>query len=66
MLKTLNIKTIGKIHSLGGKYEEITVLKKCSSNDYIVDYNGIKCHAIFNVFTNCYYVDDVYRRVEDN
>ena len=39
---------------------EITVLEKVGDNDYIVDYNGIKCHAIFNFFTGCYYADDIY------
>jgi len=66
MLKMLNMKTIGRIHSLGGKYDEITVLKKCADNNYIVDYKGVKCHAIFNPFVSNYYVDDLYRRVEEN
>ena len=29
-------------------------------NDYIVDYKGVKCHAIFNWFVCAYFVDDVY------
>jgi len=56
-------KTIGRIHSLGGQEDEITVLSQCGDNDYIVDYKGVKCHAIFNFFVNRYYVDDIYRRV---
>ena len=58
------MKTIGRIHSLDGKEDEITVLKQCGDNDYIVDYKGVKCHALFNFFVNSYYVDDIYRRVE--
>lgn len=59
-----NIKTIGRIHSLGGQEAEITVLDKCGDNDYIVDYKGVKCHALFNWFVNRYYVDDVYGRIK--
>jgi hypothetical protein len=58
-------KTMGRIHSLGGKEYEITVLEKCGNNDYIVEYKGVKYHAILNVFVNRYYVDDIYGRVEN-
>jgi hypothetical protein len=57
-------KTIGRIHSLDGKEKEITVLEQCGDNEYIVEYNGVKCYAIFNIFVNRYYVDDIYRRIE--
>ncbi len=57
-------KTIGRIHSLDGKEDEITVLEECGDNDYIVDYKGVKCHALFNWFVCRYYVDDIYRRIE--
>ena len=30
--------------------DEITVLEKVGDNDYIVDYKGVKCHALFNWF----------------
>ena len=53
-------KTQAHIHSLNGKMEEITVLEKVGDNDYIVDYKGVKCYAIFNWFVGAYYVDDVY------
>ena len=43
---------------------EITVLEQVGDNDYIVDYNGVKCHAIFNFFTGCYYADDIYGRID--
>ena len=48
------------IHSLNGKMDEITVLKKVGENDYIADYKGVKCHALFNWFNGTYYADDVY------
>ena len=44
--------------------DEITVLEKVGDNDYIVDYKGVKCHAIFNWFVCAYFADDVYRRVD--
>jgi len=57
-------KTIGKIHSLGGQEDEITILEKCGDNDYIIEYKGVRCHALFNFFVNRYYVDDVYGRIQ--
>ena len=60
-------KTPAHIHSLNGKLAEITVLDKVGDdNDYIVDYNGVKCHALFNPFVCEYYVDDVYGIIEDD
>lgn len=44
--------------------DEITVLEQVGDNDYIVDYKGVKCHAIFNWFVCAYFADDVYGRVE--
>lgn len=43
--------------------DEITVLEKVGDNDYIVDYNGVKCHALFNWFVGEYFADDVNRRI---
>ena len=42
---------------------EITVLEKVGDNDYIVDYKGVKCHALFNPFVCAYFADDIYRRI---
>ena len=42
------------IHSLGGKLAEVTILQ----------YNGIKCTAIYNIFAG-YYVDDIYGVIKD-
>ena len=52
------------IHSLNGQMEEITVIEKVGDNDYIVDYNGVKCHALFNWFVCEYYADDIYTKVK--
>ena len=56
-------KTTAHIHSLEGKMAEITVLEKVGDNDYIVDYMGVKYHALFNWYVCEYYADDVYRIV---
>ena len=54
------------IHSLNGKIDEITVLKKVGENDYIADYKGVKCHTLFNWFNGTYYADDVYGIVKED
>ena len=41
-------KVMAHINSLNGEMAEITILKKVDDNDYIVDYEGVKCHALFN------------------
>ena len=64
-LKTMNeYKAMAHINSLNGEMAEITVLDKVGDNDYIVDYKGVKCHALFNWFVCEYYADDIYARVE--
>lgn len=44
--------------------DEITVLEKVGDNDYIVDYKGVKYHALFNWFVCAFFADDIYGRVE--
>ena len=39
---------------------EATIIKRLGDNDYLAEYNGVKCHAIFNPFAGRYFVDDVY------
>ena len=56
-------KAMAHINSLNGELAEITVLEKVGDNDYIVDYKGVKCHALFNWFVCQFYADDVYGRV---
>lgn len=43
--------------------DEITVLEKVGDNDYIADYKGVRCHALFNWFVGAYFADDVYGRI---
>ena len=52
-------KTLAHINSLKGEMKEITILEQ-KDNNYIVDYNGVRCTAIFNWFNCQFYVDDVY------
>ena len=49
-----------RIHSLDGQFDEVTIISEKSDNDVIVDYNGVRCTAIYNIFAGCYYVDDIY------
>ena len=58
-------KAMAHINSLNGNLAEITVLENVGDNDYIVEYNGIKCRAIFNWFVCEYYADDVYGIVKE-
>lgn len=57
------------IHSLqkDGKHVlgEATILKRLGNNDYLANYNGVKCHAIFNPYVGRYFVDDVYGIVRE-
>ncbi len=64
------MKTMAYIQSLNlGKMkpevmDEITVLDKVGDNDFIVDYKGVKCHALFNWFLCAFFADDIYRRIK--
>lgn len=57
-------KTQAHLHSLKGEMDEITILEKVGENDYIVDYKGVKCHALFNWFVCQFYADDVYGKID--
>ena len=51
------------IHSLDGKLSEITILGETMQGQqrtFIVDYKGVRCTALFNVFTGTYYADDKF------
>lgn len=60
------IKTKACIHSLGGARDEVEITAKVGDNNYLAEYNGKTCTAIFNGFTGAYYVDDVYGVVKNN
>lgn len=53
------------IHSLDGELREANILGRLGDNDYLAEYNGVKCHAIYNPFVNKFYVDDIYGLIKD-
>lgn len=53
------------IHSLDGELAEASILEKTGDNQYIAEYNGTRCSAIFNPFVGRYYVDDKYGVIKD-
>ena len=59
-------KTQAHIHSLDGKMDEVTILEQVGDNDYIVDYRGMKCHALFNWFNDTYSANEIYTIVKEN
>ena len=44
---------------------EATIIKKLGDNDYLADYKGVKCHAMFNPFVERYFVDDKYGVIKE-
>lgn len=46
------------IHSLGGELREASILKRLGDNDYLAQFEEVKCHAIYNPFVGKFYVDD--------
>jgi hypothetical protein len=53
------------IHSLDGELRDATILKRLDDNDYMAEFNGVKCHAIYNPFVDKFYVDDKYGVIQD-
>jgi hypothetical protein len=53
------------IHSLNGELREASILRRLGDNDYLAEFNGVKCHAIYNPFVNHFYVDDKYGVIRD-
>ena len=54
------------IHSLKdrktdtNKLGEAEIIRQIGDNQFLAEYNGVRCTAIFNPFVGRYYVDDVY------
>jgi len=65
MFEQYPITTKMHIHSLNGEMRDATIHKKLGDNDYLVEYEGVKCHAIFNPFVGQYYADDKYGIIQD-
>lgn len=49
-------------HVLG----EVEIIKSIGDNQYLAEYNGVKCTAIFNPFVGGYFVDDVFGILKEN
>ena len=54
------------IHSLNGRLAEATILERVGDNQYIADYNGVKCAAIFITVVGRYFVDDMYGVIKED
>jgi hypothetical protein len=39
---------------------EVEIIEHIDDNNVIAEYNGVRCHGIFNWFVCAYFVDDVY------
>lgn len=55
----LNMKITAKIRSLN-TFDTVTVKEKIGNNQFLVNYRGTGCIAMFNPFEGVYYVDDIY------
>ena len=61
-------KDVAKIHSLNGEIREVTVYdidRSGTQTIYKVEYNGVKCTAIFNPFVGILYADDKYGIIKE-
>lgn len=62
----MNIKVRARVHSTN-TVKEVTLIEKTDDNKYIVRTDsGVLCTAIFNPFTNLYYADDLYGKIEED
>ena len=63
-MKPYNV--LAHINSLNGEMKEVTVIEQKDSINYIVDYGGMKCTAIFNYYNCQFYADDKYGIIKEN
>ena len=59
-------KVLARIHSLDGELREVTVLEQKDATNYIVEYGGVKCTAVFNFYVCQFYADDKYGIIREN
>ena len=59
-------KAMAHIHSLNGELREVTVLEQKDSVNYIVEYGGVKCTAVFNFYVCQFYAGDKYGIIREN
>lgn len=55
----LNFKTTAMVRTLNG-FDTVTIKEKVGDNQYLADYKGTLCIAMFNPFAGNFYVDDIY------
>lgn len=65
MFNNLPITEPMHIHSLAGELREASIVEKVGDNQYVAEYNGVLCTAIFNPFAGRFYVDDKYGIIRD-
>jgi len=53
------------IHSLNGALKEATIVEKIGDNQYVAEFNGVRCTAIYNPFVGRFYVDDKYGIIQE-
>lgn len=45
--------------------KDVLIIKPLNDNKFIAEYNGVKCLSIFLKCSGLYYLDDIYRRLDD-
>lgn len=58
------IYSLNKDKLTSNEMREVTVLGRQENGQYVVDYCGVKCLAIYNMFTGALYADDIYGRID--
>lgn len=64
-MMTKPYKAMAHIHSLGGEMKEVTVLEQKDATNYIVEYGGVKCTAVYNFYVCQFYADDKYGIIKE-
>lgn len=65
MFNDFPIKTEAHIHTLDGGLDEVTIIGRLNDQQYLAEYKGVRCTAIFNGFVCRFYVDDKYGVIRD-
>lgn len=55
-------KVMAMVHSLKA-LDEVTIISFIDNNNVIAEYQGKKYHAIYNIFSGFFYVDNIYGEV---
>ena len=63
--KVVRVRVYGDFHLSKVTWKGLRALEKRGDNQYVAEYNGVRCTAIYNPFVNRYYVDDKYGVLKD-